>query len=69
MTSARPIAEREDQAEWPSTGGATNTTSTGQGAGVSRIVTVWRGFLESFAPPLGYEDENGFHYGCEPNRE
>jgi hypothetical protein len=57
------------QGEWTSSGGETVTTSSGQAGGVSRIVMAWRALCDSFTPPLGYEDETGFHYGDRPNDE
>ena len=68
MTSANPAGQSEDQGNW-SSGEATHTTSSGQGSGVSRIVTAWRTFFDSFMPPLGYEDETGFHFGDQPKRD
>jgi len=50
-------------------GGETRTTSSGQEGGVLRIIGACRAFFDSFAPPLGYEDETGFHYGDRPSAE
>ncbi|HWC58552.1 MAG TPA: hypothetical protein VHC44_02585 [Verrucomicrobiae bacterium] len=68
MATVRPILQDEGQGEWPSSSNSeTNTTSTGQGSGFSRVIAPsWRALRELFAPPMGYEDETGFHYGDPP---
>jgi hypothetical protein len=61
-----------EEGEWTSgsSDSGTNTTSTGQGSGLSRVIAPsWRALRELFTAPLGYEDENGFHYGDPLNRE
>jgi len=66
MTSVRPIAQKSIQSKWSSPSGReTNTNSSEQCSGFSRIIATWRAFYDSFAP-LGYEDETGFHYGDRP---
>ena len=64
MAHVQPLERNEVQGKGASC--ETRTTSSGQGGGVARIVVAWRALCESFAPPLGYEDETGFHYGDAP---
>ena len=66
MTSVSPIAQNDGK--WPSPSGhGTNTQSSKASRGLFRIIDFVRAFRDSFAP-LGYEDENGFHYGERPER-
>lgn len=66
----RSTAKNDESGEDRSSlGDETHTTSSGQGGGVSRIITFCREFFDSIAPPMGYEDETGFHYGSEPKSE
>jgi hypothetical protein len=66
MTSLSSMAQKDGSGENPSpTDNETRTISSGQGGGVSRIIMVCREFFDSLVSPLGYEDENGFHYGAE----
>jgi hypothetical protein len=70
MISLKPAEHNEGSGECRSlSGGETSTTSSGQGGGVSRIITACREFFDSFSPPIGYEDETGFHYGSEVNSD
>lgn len=64
MTSVREIAQNGSKWSSPS-GNEKNVNSSETGWGFSRLVSIWRAFGDSFAP-LGYEDENGFHYGDRP---
>lgn len=52
-----------------SSSGQTQTTSSGESNGVCRIIGACRAFFDSFAAPLGYEDETGFHYGDQPKND
>ena len=71
MKSLHPVTGTDNgQGECTvSSGGETQTTSSGQGGGVCRIIGACRAFFDSFSAPLGYEDETGFHYGSEPKTD
>ena len=71
MKSLSPTAQNDscDAERAASSGGETQTASSGQGSGVCRIIGACRAFFDSFNAPLGYEDETGFHYGSEPKSE
>ena len=65
MASLHPTKRKDGcEAEGAAFGGETRTISSGQEGGVRRIIGACRAFFDSFAPPLGYEDETGFHYGA-----
>jgi len=71
MTSLSQREQEEERGECVSAagGGETRTASSGQAGGVSRIFMACREFFDSLTPPLGYEDETGFHYGDRPKAE
>jgi hypothetical protein len=68
MTTVHPTSQN-DEAGLNSSSGETRTASSGQGGGMCRMISFCRELFDSFTPPLGYEDETGFHYGNEPKSE
>jgi len=68
MTSVSPISENGKGERSLASGRETIQNLTEPGRGIARILTSWRAFRDSLAP-LGYEDENGFHYGDRPQAD
>jgi hypothetical protein len=67
--SQREQVEERNECVSPMRGETKTASSSGQAGGASRIIMACREFFDSLAPPLGYEDETGFHYGAEPKED